>query len=136
MPKSSLHIKSPDEAETVFYEAFMRGDREVMAALWAEGDVICIHPGSGAIIGRDAVVRSWDHILADSHPGEIRYTVANKIESDDCAVHVVSEEIMGNGMVMAVVIATNVYRKFANGWLMVEHQGSLVQTAQTNETLQ
>jgi ketosteroid isomerase-like protein len=107
-----------------------------MAALWAEGDVVCVHPGSGLITGHAAVVRSWRHILGNFHGGEIRYTVMNKTASDDLAVHIVVEEIMDNDVVMAVVLATNVYQKFPDGWRMVEHHGSMVQQEHEGQTIQ
>ena len=136
MSKSGLKIKTVDEAETVFYESFMHCDIEVMAALWADGDVVCVHPGSGVIMGHEAVVRSWRHILENASPTQIRYTTMNKIISNDLAVHFVAEEILNNDVIAAVVVATNVYKKFAQGWLMVEHHGSLVQQKQKNRTLQ
>ena len=49
MKTSKLTFKSPDEVEAVFYEAFIHLRPEVMAGLWADEDVICVHPGSGAI---------------------------------------------------------------------------------------
>ena len=114
----------------------MRCDIEVMSALWAEGSVVCVHPGSGIISGYEAVVRSWQHILENSQPTEIQYNLVSKSVVDDLAVHVVTEEIRDNDTVVAVVIATNVYRRFDHGWLMVEHHGSQVQQAVANRTLQ
>ena len=135
MTTTSLHIKSPDEAESVFYEAFKHGDIDVMSALWADGMVVCVHPGSGLIHGHDAVVRSWRHII-ESGTSDIHYTVVNKAVSDMLAVHVVVEEIMDNDVAIAVVISTNVYRKYENSWLMVEHHGSMIQHEHQGVTLQ
>lgn len=136
MSRNALHIQSPDEAEIVFYEAFMRGDVEVMSALWADGDVICVHPGPGVISGHDSVVHSWRHILENSRGAEIRYAAMKKLQTGDVAVHVVAEEIMDKHIVAAVVISTNVYQKFAQGWLMIEHHSSLVRQEHKGETLQ
>ena len=136
MKKSTLKLQTPEEAETVFYEAFMRCDAEVMAALWAEGDVVCIHPGSGAIVGHEAVVRSWNHIFSNAHPPQITYTVSKRTVSDELAVSLVVEEVSTDGGDTALVLATNVYQKFDSGWLMVEHHGSLVQSRSQKQTLQ
>ena len=136
MSDYKLKIQTPDEAETVFYEAFMHGDKEVMKALWAEADTVCVHPGSDIIYGYAAVVRSWQHILSSSRSSQVRYSVNNKTVSGDLAVHMVTEEILENNIIMATVIATNVYQKFEQGWLMTGHHGSLVQTKTRNETLQ
>ena len=136
MKKSTLKLQTPEEAETVFYEAFMRCDAEVMAALWAEGDVVCIHPGSGAIAGHEAVVRSWSHIFANARPPQINYTVSKRIVSNELAVSLVVEEVSTDGGDNALVLATNVYQKFDDGWRMVEHHGSLVQSRPQKQTLQ
>ncbi|MBD3670237.1 MAG: nuclear transport factor 2 family protein [Gammaproteobacteria bacterium] len=135
---NKLELRTPDEAEAVYYEAFMHCDKEVMAALWADGDVICIHPGSGAIVGHEAVVRSWSHIFTNARMPEINFTVAKRTMTDDLAVHIVAEEIATGNEASAVVLATNVYQKFPSGWLMTEHHSSLVpvQTERQGQTLQ
>lgn len=135
MIENKLELKTPDEAEAVYYEAFLHCDTEVMAALWADGDVVCIHPSSGAIIGHDKVVRSWAHIFEGALPPEIKFTVGKKVMSGDLAVHLVVEEI-ATGSESAVVLATNVYQRFESGWLMTEHHGSVVHTMSQDQTLQ
>ena len=136
MSKPKLKLKTLDEAETVFYEAFMRCDAKVLAALWADDDVVCIHPGSGVIVGHEAVVRSWSHIFNNARPPQIAYTVSKRIVSDELAVSLVVEEISTDSDDTALVLATNVYKKFDCGWLMVEHHGSLVQSRSQKQTLQ
>ena len=136
MPAPALYIQSPDEAEVVYYEAFMNADIDVMSALWARDDVVCVHPGSGVIAGYDAVLRSWRHILENSGPAEIRYSVIHKTHTEDLAVHLVSEEIIDQGTVMAVVVATNIFQKFPQSWKMIEHHASVVQQDHDGETMQ
>jgi hypothetical protein len=131
-----LEFKTPDEVEAVFYEAFAHCDKDVMTALWADGDVICIHPGSGAVVGYEAVVRSWAHIFTNARMPDIKFTVARRTLSGDLAVHLVTEEISTGDAAAAVVLVTNVYQKFESGWLMIEHHGSLVQSRTQNQTLQ
>lgn len=132
---NKLELKTPDEAEAVYYEAFMHCDTEVMAALWADGDVVCIHPSSGAIIGHEKVVRSWSHIFQGALLPEIKFTVGKRVMSGDLAVHLVVEEIT-TGAESAVVLATNVYQRFESGWLMTEHHGSVVSNHRQEHTLQ
>ena len=136
MTKSKPVFKTPDEVEAVFYEAFMRCDPDVMAGLWADEGVVCVHPGSRAIIEYRAIVRSWENIFAHAHRSEIKYTLLNRALSSDLAVHMVVEEMISSGRVAAVVLATNVYRKFDRGWLMIGHHASLVQNRSANQTLQ
>ena len=59
---------TPEEAvlaaNEAFYRAFDEGDCEAMRGLWAErAPVLCVHPGAGALVGREAVLASWDAIL-------------------------------------------------------------------------
>jgi hypothetical protein len=136
MSRPLINTQSSSEAEVVFYEAFMHCDVDVMSALWAEGDVVCVHPGSGIISGYEAVVRSWRHILENSSPSEIRYDLVSKTIAGDLAIHIVTEEILNNGTPVAIVVATNVYRRFNHGWQMVEHHGSVMQQEAVHRTLQ
>lgn len=136
MKRSKLTFKAPNEVEAVFYEAFIHCDSEVMAGLWADEGVVCVHPGSGAIVDYRSIVRSWVNIFADAQRTEMKYTVLNAVLTNDLAVHVVAEEMLSSGMVSAVVLASNVYRKFDTGWLMIEHHASLVQATSKGQTLQ
>jgi len=136
MKKSKLQFKTPDDIEAVFYEAFMHCDADVMAGLWAAEGVVCIHPGSGAIVDYKTIIRSWGNIFNNAQRTGIKYTVVNALVSNDLAVHVVAEEMLSSGRVSAVVLATNVYRKFDSGWLMIEHHASLVQHRSEGQTLQ
>ena len=135
MKKSKLAFQTPDEVEAVFYEAFRHCDKDVMAALWAEGDVFCIHPSSGAIVGHEAVVRSWAHIFTDASLPEVKYRVGKRTVSGDLAVHLVTEEISTGGEA-AVVFCTNVYQQFDSGWLMIEHHASMVPMPTHGQTIQ
>lgn len=136
MKKSKPRFKHPDEADAVFYEAFMRCDPDVMAGLWAEDGVVCVHPGAGALVEHDAIIRSWSNIFSNASSTDIRATLINRVVSDELAVYVVTEEMLDSGMVAAVVLATNVYRKFDSGWLMIEHHASLMQNRSKEHTLQ
>lgn len=131
-----LVIGTPDDVETIYYEAFRRCDINVMAALWAPGDVVCVHPGSGAVVGYDAVIRSWRHILDGSTMSGLRTALVQRMASDGLAVHLVAEQLPTSPGSEVTVLATNVYRKFAEGWLMVEHHASVVEARQDGGTLQ
>ncbi len=136
MKKSKLQFKTPDEVDAVFYEAFMRCDPEVMAGLWADEDVVCVHPGAGVIVEYGAIIRSWENIFSNVDSAEMKTTVIRRVLSDELAVYIVAEEMLSSGQVAAVVLATNVYRRFDSGWLMIEHHASLVQNQANGQTLQ
>lgn len=136
MSDKKLTLRTPDEAEAVFYEAFSHCDTDVMTALWAHGNVVCVHPGSGAVVGYANVARSWAHIFSNAQPPAIKFSVEKRLNSDDLAVHVVREEIGAGGDAVARVLATNVYQKYAQGWLMVEHHASVIPNRSRAETIQ
>ena len=129
-------FRNSDDVESVFYEAFRRCDAGVMASVWAEDKVVCVHPGSRAIVERRAIIRSWESILGSSEQAELNYTVARRWQTADLAVHFVAEELRGPGGEIAVVLASNVYRRFDHGWLRVEHHASQVQRQERPATLQ
>ena len=129
-------FKTPDEVDTIYYEAFRHCDPDVMAGLWADTDVVCVHPGAGAILNYDAIIRSWANIFSNADSTEITNTLIKRVVSSELAVFVVAEEILSSGTVTAVVLATNVYRKFDSGWLMIEHHASLVQSSSQGQRLQ
>ncbi len=136
MKKSKLQFNTPNDLEAVFYEAFMRCDPDVMAGLWADEGVVCVHPGSRAIIDYDSVIRSWVNIFSNANRTEMKYTVISRVVSKDLAMSVVVEEMLSSDTVTAVVLATNVCRKLDSGWLMIEHHASLVQNQSNGQTLQ
>ena len=136
MKGNKLEFKSADEAEAVYYESFRRCDVQVMAALWADGDVICVHPGSAAVVGYEAVVRSWQHILADARMPDFEVSVIKRTVTDQLAVHLVAEQLSSGDENAALVLATNVYQRLSGGWLMIEHHASLVEARLEGHTLQ
>jgi len=126
MKKSKPQFKTPDEVNAVFYETFTRCDPDVMSGLWADEGVVCVHPGAGAIVQYDAIVRSWANIFSNARSTDIKATVINRVISNELAVYVVAEEMLSSGTVAAVVLATNVYRKFDSGWWLVDDRASCI----------
>ena len=61
-------FSTPQGAEEAFYAAFAECDYKAMEIVWAVEGVLCIHPGSSALIGRDAVMRSWANMLLNAEP--------------------------------------------------------------------
>jgi len=136
MTRPLINTNSSTEAESVFYEAFSHNDLQVMSALWADGEVVCVHPGSGIISGYDAVMQSWLHILENSLPTDIEFSLLHRSVNNGLAVHVVTEQFRSNEMLNAIVIATNVYKKYSHGWQIIEHHASMAASDLANRTLQ
>lgn len=116
-----------DDIEAAFYEALQNGDIEKLMACWAdEDDLVCVHPGSGRLIGAAAIRASFDAMFGH---GNIRASAdkVHRIEVMGASVHSVLERIevlTEDGPRHAYVIATNVYQKTAQGWRMVAHHAS------------
>ena len=134
----SFHFTSPEEIEAAFYTAFVQADSHTMEALWAKDEALCVHPGSSVIQGFNMVVRSWSHIFSDAATTDLKLRVIQRHRDGDMAVHVLEEHISvrDSDMPAAMVIATNVYKKYDDGWLIVQHHASLVQSQHEGQTLQ
>lgn len=136
MDISQSGFSSPEGVEDSFYAAFSNCDSKAMEILWADDEVICVHPGSQGIVGYEAVMRSWAYILDGAEMPAIQVNVVKRTVSDTLAVHVVEEHISTGESSSAVMLATNVYRKYDAHWLMVEHHASVSQMQAEAHTLQ
>ena len=138
-PKTSLAVSgSAEDIESAFYEALQTGDIEKLMACWAdEDDIVCIHPGSGRLLGALAIRTSFEAMFANGsiHANAEKVRV---IESMGVSVRSVLErvEVMTeHGPRHAYVIATNVYQKTPQGWRMVAHHASPGTPAEMLEVL-
>lgn len=118
----------PDDAvlaaNTDFYIAFARGDTAAMDALWARrAAVACVHPGWQALVGREAVMESWQAILAS--PPAVR-CVGARVFVNGTSAHVICYEGVGDGM----LVATNLFVLEDDAWRMIHHQAGPTRTVQ------
>jgi len=121
-------FNSSIDAEAAFYAAFSNADIDAMAAIWMPGsDAICVHPGGPRLCGLDAIRQSWSLILSDSMPRQFELRGRLIIGSGDCRIHTLEENISvpGTEFVAPPVLATNIYQKHRDGWLMVLHHASV-----------
>lgn len=122
-----LELDSPDAAEQAFYQAFAHADLEMMMAVWAADEaVVCVHPLGARHHGLTAVERGWREIFASGVPMQFQIVQGQRMRATSLAVHSVIEEIQHGPRLRqrARVIATNVYRRFEDGWRIVLHHGS------------
>ena len=124
---SGSGFATAEAAEAAFYEAFSSCDVEAMAVVWAEEGVVCIHPGSAALLGREVVMQSWTSILCNAERPTLHVEVLSRTVSNDMAVHIVEEYLTAGGgaRMTSMVLATNVYRREQDGWRLLEHHASL-----------
>jgi ketosteroid isomerase-like protein len=107
-------------ANAAFYAAFAAGDVAVLTRLWADDDDIsCIHPGWPALIGRAAVIGSWQNILENAGRPHIACAEPYAIINGDSGRVLCIEIVDG-----AALAATNHFRRIGGTWRMVHHQSS------------
>ena len=124
-----MNYASPEEAQRAFYAAFEAGDPTAMMAVWLDGPTsICIHPGGEALRGSAEIRRSWRAILSGGGAGRIEFRTLSLNQDDAVAAFTGFEFITAPGAAAPFppVLATNVYRRVGDGWLMVLHHASQV----------
>ena len=119
------------DAEEAFYAAFSIGRLEDMMRVWAPNDdIVCIHPGGPRLAGVQEIRRSWALIFQNSMLRT--FTVRGRMVTGDGTqrVHLLEENIRipGTAFIAPPVLATNVYRRLAQGWRMVVHHASVAPT--------
>jgi ketosteroid isomerase-like protein len=118
---------SADEIEATFYDALQSSDLERLMGCWADEDeVVCVHPGGARLVGLGAIRSAFDALFSNGHV-RVRIESVRKIDSLASSVHSVRERIevlTSEGPFDAIVVATNVYHKTAQGWRMVAHHAS------------
>lgn len=117
---------TPAEAETAFYKAFEAGDLEAMMAVWAEDDIVCVHPGSVRLSGRKDVRESWRQIFSGGTRLRFRTAGLQTARGADLVVHSIYEQISVEGRTdtESPVVATNVYVRTTGGWRLWMHHAS------------
>jgi len=105
-------------ANEAFYSAFATGDVDAMGRVWSsESPCVCLHPGVMPLYGRDDIMESWEHILADPSISEIIAHSPRVIELGAFALVTCYEHLSGGSLV-----ATNGFVREDGLWRMVSHQ--------------
>lgn len=106
-------------ANEAFYLAFEGKDYLAMDHLWSRTtEVICIHPGWPALVGREAVMQSWRSILGNPQQGSVSFYGAEVRTLAPGMYAVVCYETAGN----ATLVATNVFVEEDERLCLVLHQ--------------
>ena len=112
-----------------FYQAFNRGDLNLMRSVWAHNEsVVCIHPGWEVIRGFDGVIKSWESIFVGSENLEIK--LSDIKVTDGGMIWVSCQEnlfaMSMSGIQVSKVHATNLFEKIEDQWKMVLHHASSI----------
>ncbi|MGW0967929.1 nuclear transport factor 2 family protein [Streptomyces sp. NPDC002516] len=147
-------VEQVEHANTAYYEAMERGDFEELSSLWltpsdtSDDDlesededgapaVSCVHPGWPVLSGRGEVLRSYALIMANTEYIQFFLTDVRVSVSADTALVTCTENILSGGpspedsdelgpLVGQLVVATNVFRRTADGWKLWSHHASPV----------
>ncbi|OEU94410.1 nuclear transport factor 2 family protein [Streptomyces oceani] len=136
MSGARTDIEAVEAANTALYEAVERADLEALGELWLDDEVTVVHPGWPALSGRDEVLRSYALIMANTEYVQFFLTDVRISVLGDTAVVSCTENILSGGpaeadgsagpLVGGLVVATNVFRRAADGWRVWSHHGSPV----------
>lgn len=112
------------DANAAFYRAFARRDVEAMEAIWARrAAVSCVHPGHRPLLGRDAVLASWQAILNNPAAPQIDCREPQTFATGSATAYVICTELVEG----AFLAATNVFVLEDQVWRMVHHQAGQCQ---------
>lgn len=132
MPTTRAFFASPQEAETAFYDALERADLDAMMAVWAEDDeVVCIHPGGPRITGLPAVREAWTQVFKGVKRLTIRRSSLVQSQALMMAVHSLIQHVSqpDDQRALPPIVATNIWRRGADGWRLLMHHASPMPTA-------
>ncbi|MEM7004168.1 MAG: nuclear transport factor 2 family protein [Pseudomonadota bacterium] len=113
-----MDLQEVEFANEAFYLAFEGKDIQAMEHLWsAEVEIVCLHPGWPALVGREAVIKSWRDILRNPQQGQVSFfnPTVHRVGAD--AALVVCYERAGD----AVMIASNLFVQEGDGLRLVSH---------------
>lgn len=134
MTDLAADVAAVTAANAELYAAIESGDVERVAAMWDDGDdVVCVHPGWPSVRGRSRVLRSWAVIMANTAYIQFFATGVDVAIEADVAIVTCEHGLLarsderdtGFGET-ARVVASNVFRRRADGWRLWSHHASPV----------
>lgn len=120
-------FSSSEACEEAFYGALSGGDLRAMMNVWADGPrIVCVHPTGVRLEGRRAIAAGWRRIFRNPERLLFRRVGLCCQHGPVLAVHTLYEviRILGGEGGEALTVATNVYRRNADGWRMLLHHAS------------
>lgn len=113
------------DAEDAFYDAIDDRDAERLRGVWDDSpDIACLLPMQPLLHG-EQVHTAWEPLFAADMRLDMQIRHVRWLELDDLAIHYVEELVTIPGHApQPPVLATNIYRKGAEGWHMLLHQNS------------
>lgn len=125
-----MRFPTPEAAEAAFYSAFESRSLDDMMQVWADdAHIACVHPLAAPLNGRAAVAAGWQSMFGAAEQFSVRVELAHEIRESDRVVRIVREYLtIGHETEpRPPILATNLYRRDADGWRMVLHHASPLQ---------
>ncbi|MDT3705387.1 MAG: nuclear transport factor 2 family protein [Thiobacillus sp.] len=129
-----MNFPTPEAAESAFYAAFEARSLDAMMAVWSDDNVIaCIHPLSAPLNGVAAVAAGWRSMFEAAGQFRIQVELAHEIREAGLVIRIVREYLIVGQETepRPPILATNVYRRDADGWHMALHHASPLQVGGT-----
>ena len=123
-------IEEVTKANQAFYEAFESLDITHMDRVWAHQEhVTCVHPGWALRTGWPEIRDSWVLIFNNTFSmkfelSEVMIQVAGDMAWVICVENITSQQ--SEEPQDAKVLATNLFERIGDEWLMIHHHGSAV----------
>lgn len=147
MTQRTAEARAVERANQAFYDAVETSDLDGLEAVVLDGPlaetVAVVHPGWPVLRGRREVMRSYALIMANTDYIQFFLTDVEVAVDGDAAVVTCTENILTGGpaeedgsagsLVGGLVVATNVFRRTADGWQMWVHHGSPVLADDSDE---
>lgn len=105
-----------------------------MMAVWASDDSIaCIHPLAAPLNGRTAVAAGWHSMFEAAGQFRVQVETVHDMRAAGEVIRIVREYLVIGQETepRPPILATNVFRKEADGWRMVLHHASPLQVGGT-----
>jgi len=129
-----MSFPTPEAAEAAFYAAFEARSLDAMMAVWASGDgIACIHPLAAPLNGRAPVAAGWRSMFEAAGQFRVQIETVHEMREADQVIRIVREYLIIGQETgpRPPILATNVFRKEADGWRMVLHHASPLQVGGT-----
>jgi SnoaL-like domain len=97
-----------------------------MMSLWApSSEILCVHPGSSALVGYRLIQQSWAHIFAGG-PIQIDAMPLHHLADDRIAWHGIAERLTQvQGGQVTTLFTSHLYVRTDEGWrLHLHHAGA------------
>jgi uncharacterized protein (TIGR02246 family) len=118
------------DANHIFYAALSGRDLGAMAEVWFPADwAECVHPGSSALRGWEAIRESWRGVFEGDAaititPGDVRVRIVGDVAWVSCVERIAAAE--GDEIHSSLAQATNLFVRHDDRWRLVVHHASPV----------